>query len=158
VAAVFQIPPPMIAQLERATYSNITELRQVAYTDGLGPPLVLIEQAINAQLISARLGEEDVYVEFDFAGVLRGDRLKEIRALREAVGFALMTPNEGRTVLNLARSDDPAMDEFYAPLNNLQPITGGAPAPPRRDDAGPDQASRGLPTPDEASSEAATHA
>jgi hypothetical protein len=78
-------------------------LREVAYTDGLGPPLVLIEQTINAQLVRALLREDDVFVEFDFAGVLRGDRLKEMQALREAIGIGLMTRNEGRSVLNMPR-------------------------------------------------------
>jgi HK97 family phage portal protein len=132
VAAVYQIPPPMLGQLERATYSNITELRQVAYTDGLGPPLVIVEQAINAQLVWPLYGP-DIYVEYDFAGVLRGDRLKEIRALREAIGMALMTPNEGRAVLNAPRSEAPGMDEFYMPVNNLAPVSeGGQPATRRR--------------------------
>jgi HK97 family phage portal protein len=139
VAAVYQIPPPSLGQLDRATYSNIVELRQVAYTDGLGPPLVLIEQAINAQLIDALLQEDDVYVEYDFAGVLRGDRLKEIRALREAISSALMTPNEGRAVLNQPRSEQGGMDDFYLPQNNLQPVSGPAPARERTSLALPTQ-------------------
>lgn len=137
VAGVYQIPPPALGDLRRATYSNITELRQVAYTDGLGPPLVIIEQVITAQLIRRLLREDDVYVEYDFGGVLRGDLLKEINALRAAIGSALLTPNEGRAVLNRPRSTAPAMDDFFLPFNNLAPIgTPPArkqqqPAPPR---------------------------
>jgi hypothetical protein len=84
--------------------------------------MVLIEQTINAQIIRDLLREEDVFVEFDFAGVLRGDRLKEVEALRAAIASALMTPNEGRSVLNQPKSDDPAMNEFYLPTNNLAPV------------------------------------
>jgi HK97 family phage portal protein len=129
IAAVFQIPPPMLGDLRRATFSNITELRQVAYTDGLGPPLVIIEQVLTAvyQQLSR---ERDVYVEFDFAGVLRGDFLKEVNALRLAIGSALMTPNEGRSVLNKPRSDEPDADRLFIPANNLSPL-GQAPAPNR---------------------------
>jgi hypothetical protein len=104
VCAVYQIPPPFLGLLDRATFNNITTLREVAYTDGLGPPLVLIEQTINAQLVRSLLREDDVYVEFDFAGVLRGDRLKEMQALREAIGIGLMTRNEGRSVLNMPQA------------------------------------------------------
>lgn len=99
--------------------SNITTQREMAYTDSLGPPLVLIEQAINAQLIRHLLREDDVYVEFDFAGVLRGDRLKEVQALREAITTGLMTRNEGRGVLNMPRSSQDGMDEFYFEANNM---------------------------------------
>jgi HK97 family phage portal protein len=127
IASVFQIPPPMLGDLRRATFSNITELRQVAYTDGLGPPLVIIEQVLTStwQRLS---GETDVYVEFDFAGVLRGDFLKEVNALRLAIQSGLMTPNEGRSVQNRERSDEPRADQLWMPWNNIQPMGDGPPA------------------------------
>jgi HK97 family phage portal protein len=129
VAAVYQIPAPMMGILDKATYSNIETQREMTYTDALGPPLVLIEQALNAQVLYGLMRETDVYCEFDFAGVLRGDRLKEMQALREAIGMALMTPNEGRQKINMPRSDDPGMDMFYIPTNNLAPVG----SPPRPD-------------------------
>jgi HK97 family phage portal protein len=122
VCAVYQIPPPMLGILDRATFSNIEVQREMAYSDSLAPPLVLIENAINAQLVRSLLREPDVYVEYDFAGVLRGDRLKEVEALREAISTALMKPNEARAVLNLPHSDAPGMDDFWLPMNNLQPL------------------------------------
>lgn len=122
VCAVYQIPPPMLGDLRRATFANITELRQVAYTDGLGPPLVLLEQIVTARILRFLLREDDTYVEFDFSAVLRGDPLKEINALRAAVGMGLMTPNEGRTARNLPRSTEKHADELWMPWNNLQPM------------------------------------
>ena len=132
IAAVYQIPPPSLGDLRRATFSNITELRQVAYSDGLGPPLVLVEQVITSQLIRGMLREDDVYVEFDFAGVLRGDFLKEINALRLAIGSGLMSPNEGRAKINMPQSDDERADQLWMPWNNLQPMGEGPPQNNRR--------------------------
>lgn len=129
IAAVYMIPPPMLGILDHATYSNIQTQREMIYTDSLGPPLILIEQAINSQIIWRELAEPDVFCEFDFAEVLRGDRLEEIGALRDAIGTGLMTPNEGRQVLNQPKSPDPGMDQFYLPFNNLQPV-GSPPVPP----------------------------
>jgi HK97 family phage portal protein len=124
IAGVYLIPPPMLGILERATYSNIETQREMVYTDCLGPPLILIEQAINAQIIRDLLQEDDVFVEFDFSAVLRGDRLSEIDSIRDAIGTALLSPNEGRGVLSLPGVDNPAMDEYYMPVvNNLQSIT-----------------------------------
>jgi len=97
-------------------------------TGGLAPPLIIIEQAINAQVARARLGEDNVFVEFDFAGILRGDKLKEVEALREAIGSALMTPNQGKSVLNLPQSGQPGMDDHYLPRNNLWPLSVPYPA------------------------------
>jgi HK97 family phage portal protein len=131
VGAVYQIPAPFLNDLRRATFSNITELRQVAYTDGLGPPLVVIEQALTA--VWQELSREfDVYVEFDFAGVLRGDFLKEVNALRAAVGMGLMTPNEGRAVMNRPKSDEDRADQLWMPWNNVQPMGEGPPQPQNR--------------------------
>lgn len=122
VAAVYQIPPPSLGIYDRSTFSNIEASREMAYTDGLAPPLVLIEQTINANVIRGLMREDDVYVEYDFGGVLRGDRLKEMESLREAVATAVMTPNESRSTLNLPRSDQDGMDDFYLPANNLSPV------------------------------------
>lgn len=122
VAAIFQIPPPMIGILDKATFSNIETQREMFFTDSLGPPLILIEQALNATLVRGLLREDDLFVEFDFAGVLRGDRLKEMQALREAIDSSLMTPNEGRGVLNMPKSDADGMDDFYYRANNLRAV------------------------------------
>ncbi|MEA2255565.1 MAG: hypothetical protein QOG35_1610 [Solirubrobacteraceae bacterium] len=135
VCAVYQIPPPMLGILDRATFSNIEVQREMAYTDSLAPPLVLIEQTMNAQLVRALLREDDVYLEFDFAGVLRGDRLKEVQSLREAIGTALLTPNEARAIDNRPRSETPGMDNFYLPANNLQAVGGEQDDPAQGDPA-----------------------
>jgi HK97 family phage portal protein len=123
-AAMYMLPPPTIGQLERATFNNIVELRQMAYTDGLAPPLVLIEQTINAHVVHGLLREDDVFVEFDMGLILRGDRLKEIRALREGINSAIYKPNEARKALNLPESDAPGADQLYLPTNNLAPLGG----------------------------------
>jgi HK97 family phage portal protein len=131
VASIYMLPPPTVGQLERATFNNIVELRQMAYTDGLVPPLTLIEQTFNAHVVQGLLREEDTFVEFDFAGILRGDRLKEIEALRKAISAGLMTPNEGRDVLNLRRSDAERADKLWMPTNNLSPIDEPSPSEKR---------------------------
>lgn len=129
MAGVYLIPPPMLGILDKATYSNIQTQREMAYTDSLGPPLVLIEQRFNAQVVQGLLREKDIFVEYDFAGVLRGDRLKEIQSLREAISCGLMTPNEGRSVINRPRVDDKLADTIWMPRNNLRPITEPPPLP-----------------------------
>jgi HK97 family phage portal protein len=122
VCAVYQIPPPMLGILDRATFSNIEVQREMSYTDSLAPPLVLIEQFINAQLIRALRREDDVYVEFDFAGVLRGDRLKEIQSIREAINTGVLMPNEGRSLLNRPQVDVEAANKLYLAKNNLRAL------------------------------------
>jgi hypothetical protein len=73
-------------------------------------------------IVEGLLREPDVFVEFDFGLILRGDRQKEIQALREGVGMAIYTPNEARGALNLPASESDAADELFLPTNNLGPI------------------------------------
>jgi hypothetical protein len=73
--------------------------------------------------VQAALGENGIFVEFDFAGVLRGNKLEEIQALREAIGTGLYTLNEGRSVINMPRVDDEAANQLFIPSNNLTPIS-----------------------------------
>lgn len=120
--AVYQVQPSMLGLMDKATMNNFETARQVSYADGLGPPLVLIEQTLNAQLVGSLLREDDVFLEYDFSGVLRGNRLQEVEALREAIATGLLTPNEARAIDNSPRSASPGMDAFYLPKNNLQPI------------------------------------
>lgn len=123
IGAIYRIMPGSFGfGLERGG-ATLPDQRQMSYLDGLAPPLIYIEQSINSQVVRALLREDDIFVEHDFAGILRGDRLKEIEALREAIATALMTPNEGRAVINMPQSPLKQMDEFYLPFNNLWPIS-----------------------------------
>lgn len=124
--AVYAVPPGVLGFLEKGV--ELGEQRQMAYTAGLAPPLLLIEQCLNSQVVRSLLREPDIYVEFDFAAILRGDRLKEVESLRTAISTALLTPNEARSIDNRPRSDLPGMDEFYLPRNNLWPLSVPYPA------------------------------
>ena len=125
IAAVYQIPPPMLGILDNATYSNIETQREMIYTECVGPPLILIERALNCQLIRDYLQIDpttDMFVEFDFSAVLRGDELATINAMRQAISTALLSPNEGRQVIGRPHVDAPLMDDYYIPTNNLTPV------------------------------------
>jgi HK97 family phage portal protein len=122
IAAVYQIPPPMLGILDHATYSNIETQKEMIYSDAVGPPLVLIEQQLTAMLARDRYGEDDVYVEFDFGPVLRGDRQKEIEAFRAGIASGIYSPNEARRGLNLEPSDEEDADKLWMPTNNLTPM------------------------------------
>ncbi len=130
VAAIYQIPPPMIGIYDHASFNNFREAREIALTDGLAPPLIMIEQVLNAVVCRHLLARDDAYVEFDFAGILRGDRLREVEAVREAIGTAVLTPNEGRELMNRPRDPSDAADLLYLPMNNLQPLSSVDAVPP----------------------------
>jgi HK97 family phage portal protein len=117
--ALYGITPATQGVIERS--AELPEQRQMATVEGLAPILILIEACINAQIAIGLLNEPDIYVEFDFTQILRGDFLREIEALRDAVSSAIYTPNEAREQVGKQRSSDPAMDKHYLPRNNLIP-------------------------------------
>ena len=119
VGGVFRCPPPLLGIMDKANYSNVESLRQMVYPDCIGPKLMLIEQSISCQIIRDLLGRDDVFVEYDFSSVVRGNFLEQITALRAAVGSGLFSPNEGREALGKQRSEQEGMDNLYLPANNL---------------------------------------
>lgn len=117
VAAVLDIPPPVIGILDRATFSNITEQHLMLYQDTVEPWTGMIQEVLEMQLVELEPLMEGEYAEFDFGGVLAGDPVKQIQTLTKAVGGPVMTPNEGRAKLNLPPVDDPSADELRPPPN-----------------------------------------
>ena len=72
IARIFRIPPHMIGDLERSTFSNIEQqsLEFVKYT--LNPWCVRWEQAMNQQLLSKE-EQGRYFVKFNVDGLMRGD-------------------------------------------------------------------------------------
>ncbi len=121
VAAAFNMPPPVIGILERATFSNIEEQHIMEYSDTDGPWLRAIERALKSQLIRQELTMKGQYVEFDLNEVLRGNTTARYEALTKAVGAPFITVNEARAGENLPPIDSPEADTVARPLNQ-EPI------------------------------------
>lgn len=120
VAAVYSVPQPLMGILDHATYSNVAELHRMLYTTVLGPWLTLFEETFKAQVIDPEPAFAGLFVEFELAEVLKGDKLKEIAALKMAVQSGLLTINEAREVQNRPRFDAAWCDQPLIPANNLR--------------------------------------
>jgi HK97 family phage portal protein len=115
-AAAYHIPPPMVGDLEHATFSNIVEQHKNLYQDTLGPWLEMIQSEIERQLLREFATAADhLYVEFNINDKLKGSFEQQAGALHTLIGRPMMTPNEGRARLNLPRiTDDPTADQLAA--------------------------------------------
>lgn len=123
IAAVYQIFPMMLGDMDNANYSNLQAAAQMTYTDALGPALNLIECSINSQFVWPVLRQPDIFVKFDFDAVLRGDRPTLIDALAKGIGSGMYTPNDAVMELGKPKSDQDGMDKYYMPLvNNLAEV------------------------------------
>lgn len=114
VAAVYDIPPPIIGILDRATFSNVTEQHRMFYMDTLAPWLGMIEEALSAQLIEPeRAAWGDAFLEFDLAEVLKGDVKERSEAYARWINAGVYTPNELRALEN--RPALPGGDDLLVP-------------------------------------------
>lgn len=116
VAAVYDVPPPAVQILDRATFSNVTEQHRMLYQDTYGPWMGLIEQELDAQLIDEEPAYDGEFLEFETGEVLRPD----LKARSEAYAklLAVLTPNEVRALENRPAIKSPYADAVYLPLAN----------------------------------------
>ena len=122
VAAVYDIPPPMIGILDKATYSNINEQHRMLYMTVLRPWLTLIEERFEAQVIRGEAPMEGQFVEFDMAEVLKGDTKERAEAFKLFIESGVYTINEIRRLENLPPIDHPLGNRPLIPSNNNTPI------------------------------------
>lgn len=125
IARIFQVPPPMIQDLERATFSNIEEQgRQfVQYT--LGEWRVKWTEEIDRKLLRRRAGEPRHFTAFDLDDLQRAEFEKRMRGYSVAVQSGVMTRNEARR-----REDLPDIDGLDDPLTPVNTTPGTPPADP----------------------------
>jgi HK97 family phage portal protein len=96
IARWFNMPPHMLKDLSRATFSNIEEqgLEFVKYT--LNPWLIRREQNYNIQLLSEKERNLGYYFKYSVEGLLRGDSKSRAEFYKELFYLGAITPNEIR--------------------------------------------------------------
>lgn len=128
IARWLHIPPHMLGDLEKATFSNIEHqgIQFVVYT--MTSWFVKWEQMIKAKLLS-RADRQKYFAEFMVQGLLRGDSESRAKYYKERFFMGSMSPNDIREKEN----ENPITggDEYYVPLN-MMPV--GQP-PIREDDS-----------------------
>ena len=114
VARFLHIPPHMIGDLEKATFSNIEHqgIEFVVYT--MTPWFARWEQTINRKLLSLA-DRQEYFTEFLVAGLLRGDSQSRAAYYKERFFMGSMSPNDIREKEN--ENPIPGGDEYYVPLN-----------------------------------------
>jgi len=128
IARLFRIPPHMLADLERATFSNIEEQSLSFVMHTLRPWLVRWERELTRKLLTPT-ERNSFFVEFLVDGLLRGDLKSRNEALSLAVGGPRMTRNEARALDNLPPID--GGDALLTPLNMTTATMGGQPKQPK---------------------------
>lgn len=92
IAGIFRVPPHMIGDLERATFSNIEHQGLDFVVHGLMPYLIRHEQRIALQLLTPEERREH-FAKFNVAGLLRGDMAARASFYKELVNIGVLSPN-----------------------------------------------------------------
>lgn len=116
IARMFRIPPHMLADLERATFSNIEHQGIQFVTHTLMPWLVRWEQVIQRDLMTSSTAR-NVYPKFNVSSLLRGDTKTRYESYKTAAGGPApwMSRNDIRELEDLNPVD--GLDEILTPLN-----------------------------------------
>jgi hypothetical protein len=114
IARAFGVPPHLIGDLDKATFSNI-EHQAIEFAQySLQPWMTQIEQAINAKCL---VGEDERYlfVEHVSEALVKTDIKTRYEAHQIAILTGFETPNEARAAEN--RNPLPGGDVLLQPLN-----------------------------------------
>lgn len=118
IARIFRVPLHMLNELDRATFSNITQqsLEFITYT--LTPWLVRLEQGFNKALFSeAERGK--YFVKFSVEGFLRGDYETRMRGYSTAINQGIMSVNEVRELEDMNPLSEEEGGNYHLVNGNL---------------------------------------
>lgn len=117
IARMFRVPPHLIADLSKATFSNI-EHQSIEYvTHTIRPWCVRIEQAINSALLSESDRKQGYFVEFLLDGLLRGDIQARYNAYKTGINNGFLSANDVRRMENMDELPPEVGDLYLVPAN-----------------------------------------
>ncbi|WP_270816765.1 MULTISPECIES: phage portal protein [Aeromonas] len=115
VAGIYNVPSYMINDLDRATFSNISEQAIHFVRQCLMPWIVRWEQEINRKVFTEAELRAGYYVKFNLAGLLRGTAKERAEFYHYAITDGWMNRNEVRVLEDMNRVD--GLDNFLISVN-----------------------------------------
>ena len=100
ICRIYRVPPHLVADLDKATFSNIEHQSISFVVHTIRPWLVRLEQAMNLQLLS-EADRKRFFTEFNADGLLRGDYQSRMSGYATARQNGWMSANDIRRLENL---------------------------------------------------------
>ena len=121
IARIFRVPPHMLADLEKSSFSNIEQqsLEFVKYT--LDPWVIRWEQSIHRSLLSPA-EKKTYFVKFNVEGLLRGDYQSRMEGYATARQNGWMSANDIRELENMDRIPEEEGGDLYLINGNMLPL------------------------------------
>ena len=121
IARIFRVPPHMVGDLEKSSFSNIEQqsLEFVKYT--LDPWVVRWEQALYRTLLSEE-EKKTLFFRFNVEGLLRGDYASRMNGYATARQNGWMSANDIRELEDLDRIPAELGGDLYLVNGNMLPL------------------------------------
>ena len=121
IARIFRVPPHMVGDLEKSSFSNIEQqsLEFVKYT--LDPWVVRWEQSLSRALFTAE-EKKQYFFKFNVEGLLRGDYQSRMNGYATARQNGWMSANDIRELENLDRIPAEEGGDLYLINGNMLPL------------------------------------
>ncbi|WP_405366299.1 phage portal protein [Ruminobacter sp.] len=118
IARIFRVPPHMVGDLEKSSFSNIEQqsLEFVKYT--LEPWIIRWEQSLNRALLT-ETEKPDYFVKFNVDGLLRGDYQSRMNGYAIARQNGWMSANDIRSLEQLDLIPDELGGNLYLINGNM---------------------------------------
>ena len=138
IARIFRVPPHMVGDLDKSSFSNIEQqsLEFVKYT--LDPWVVRWEQSIQRTLLTPA-EKKSYFVKFNVEGLLRGDYQSRMTGYATARQNGWMSANDIRELENLDRIPAEEGGDLYLVNGNMVPIIGTLKTSDERKEDSPDE-------------------
>ena len=122
ICRIFRVPPHMVQDLKRSTYSNIEHQAIDFVVHTLDPWLVRIEKAIVKDVLLENERDE-FFPKFNVDGLLRGDFQSRMAGYAAGINNGIIRINEARQKENLAPykdiGDDPIVNGTFIKLEDV---------------------------------------
>lgn len=126
ICAIFRVPPHMVANLDKATFSNIEHQSLSFVNYSLIPYLTRIEQRIRVGLLRPA-DQAAFFAKFNAGALLRGDMKSRFESYASGINWGILSPNDCRELED--RNPRDGGDVYLTPLNmTTQPGAGNDPA------------------------------
>jgi len=121
IARIFRVPPHMVGDLEKSSFSNIEQqsLEFVKYT--LDPWIIRWEQSMMRILLSFD-EKKEYFIKFNLEGLLRGDYQSRMNGYSIARQNGWMSANDIRELENLDRIPAEQGGDLYLINGNMLPL------------------------------------
>lgn len=126
VCRIFRVPPSLVQDWSRSTYTN-SEQADLWFAKHTILPLARRKEAVLARLFELR-GERDIYARFGLDGLLRGDFKTRAEGYQALIYSGVMTRQEARALEELDAI--PGLEKPVLPVNMAVLAIDGTPQAP----------------------------